>query len=79
MCLSDVAIRPGYANVQWFANSLIASAMSTDVGQPIVLLEFGNTIAPSPCPVNQSRKTASLVHVPSFVLIGEDAPLGIPM
>ena len=40
MRLSDVAIRPGYANVQWFTNSLIASAMSTDVGQPIVLLVF---------------------------------------
>ena len=40
MRLGDVAIRPGYANVQWFTNSLITSAMSTDVGHPIVLLVF---------------------------------------
>ena len=79
MCLSDVAIRPGYANVQWFANSLITSAMSTDVGQPIVLLEFGNTIAPSPCPVDECRESTTLVHVPSVLFIRKDASLGIPM
>ena len=76
---SDVAIRPGNANVQWFTNSLIASAMSTDVGQPIVLLEFGNTIASSPCPVNECRESTTLVHVPSVLFIRKDAPFGIPM
>ena len=79
MRFSDVAIRPRHTDVQRFAYSLIACAMSTDIGHPIVLLVFGNTIASTPCPVNQSRKTASLVHVPSVVLVGEDAPFGIPM
>ena len=53
--------------------------MTTNIGHPVVFLIFGNTITAAPCPVDESRETAPLVHVPAVVLIGEDAPQGVPV
>ena len=81
VCLGDVTIGPCHADVQRFTYRLIASAVSTDVGHPIVAFVFGDAIAAAPCPVDESRKTTALVCIPACGIgrIAEQAPLRLPM
>ena len=77
--LSDIALRPRQSDVQRFAHGLVAGAVAADIGHPVVLLVFCDGIAAAPRPVDECRETAALVHVPPVGLVGEQAPLGLPV
>ena len=77
--LGDVATGPGQSDVQRLADGLIARAVAADVGHPVPALILAQLIAAVPCPVDERRESAPLVHVPAAVLVREDAPPGLPV
>ena len=72
MGVGDIILRPSHSDVQGLANSLITSSMTTNIGHPMFAFEFTKFITAIPRPVDECRKTTSLVHVPSVVLIRQN-------
>ena len=78
MGLGDVAFGPSHTYVQWCAQSLITSALASDVCHPVSVLERFHLVRTAPSPIYQCRESATLVHVPTTVLERQQSSLGVP-
>ena len=73
MGFRDVALRPCDTDIQRFFHRFIACAMSTDIGHPVLGFISTHVVIAIPGPVDESRESPALVHVPAFVLITQQS------